>query len=187
MPKVIENECVYQAVMQVVLERGYVGATTKQMAEAAGVSEVTLFRKYESKPALVRQAITWLAGKIDFAIVAGYTGNIEVDLLRMVQAYQETAVQYGPFFAVLLSEVPRNAELADIVAEPIQIFTAMGDLLTRYQEEGVLKSEHPLHALAALLGPLMYSSLVRNAVSDPPVPALNLTNHVACYLDGRRI
>jgi hypothetical protein len=83
--------------------------------------------------------------------------------------------------------VPRNAELADIVAEPIQIFTTMGDLLMRYQKEGVLKSEHPLHALAALLGPLMYSSLVRNAVSDPPVPSLDLANHVACYLDGRRV
>ena len=103
MPKVIENECVYQAVMQVVLERGYVGATTKQMAEAAGVSEVTLFRKYENKPELVRQAITWLMEKIDFTAITRYTGNVEADLMRMVQAYQDTAVQYGPFFTVILS------------------------------------------------------------------------------------
>lgn len=187
MPKVIEDACVYEAVMQVVLERGYVGATTKQMAEAAGVSEVTLFRKYENKPELVRQAIAWLTGKIDFATVVDYTGEVEADLLRMVKAYQDTAVQYGPFFAMILSEVPRNTELADLVAEPIKIFISMANLLARYQEEGVLKSEHPLHALAALLGPLMYSSLARGAISDSPVPALDLSNHVSCYLDGRRI
>jgi AcrR family transcriptional regulator len=187
MPKVIENECVYEAVMQVVLERGYVGATTKQMAEAAGVSEVTLFRKYKNKPELVRQAIAWLMEKIDFVMLASYTGNVEKDLMRMVQAYQDTAVQYGPFFAVILSEVPRNPELTAIVAEPVRGFTSMGGLLARYQDEGVLKSEHPLHALAALLGPLMYSSLVRGAVSDTPIPPLDLSNHVRCYLDGRRI
>ena len=157
------------------------------MAEAAGVSEVTLFRKYENKPELVRQAIAWLTGKIDFTTVAGYTGDVETDLMRMVKAYQDTAVQYGPFFAMILSEVPRNIELADIVAEPIRIFRSMADLLARYQKEGVLKAEHPLHALAALLGPLMYSSLVRGAVTSPPVPALDLGNHVTYYLEGRRI
>ncbi len=187
MPKVIENEGVYQAVMQVVLERGYAGATTKQMAEAASVSEVTLFRKYENKPELVRQAIAWLTGKIDFSTVAGYTGDVEADLMRMVLAYQNTAVQYGPFFAMILSEVPRNSELADIVAEPIRIFSSMADLLACYQEEGVLKSEHPLHALAALLGPVMYSSLLRGALSESFVPPLDLTKHVDSYLEGRRI
>jgi AcrR family transcriptional regulator len=186
MPKVIDNECVYQAVMQVLLERGYVGATTKQMAEAAGVSEVTLFRKYQNKPELVRQAIIWLVKKVDFATIAGYTGDVEADLTRLVQAYQDTAVQYGPFFAVILSEVPRNPELAGIIAEPIKIFTSMANLLARYQQEGVLKSEHPLHALAALLGPLMYSSLVRGAISDPPVPPLDLSRHVIYFLEGRR-
>jgi AcrR family transcriptional regulator len=187
MPKIVRDEDIYQAVMQAMLERGYVGATTKQMAEAAGVSEVTLFRKYENKPELVRQAITWLMEKIDFAAITGYTGDVEADLMRMVQAYQDTAVQYGPFFAVIISEVPRNPELAGVVAEPIRIFTSMADLLARYQQEGVLKPEHPLHALAALLGPLMYSSLVRGAIFDTPIPVLDLSNHVSCYLDGRRI
>ena len=49
MPKVIEDEDVYQAVIEVVAEYGYSGATTKQMADAADVSEVTLFRKYGNK------------------------------------------------------------------------------------------------------------------------------------------
>jgi AcrR family transcriptional regulator len=185
MPKVIDNEWVYEAVLRVVLARGYAGATTKQMAEAADISEVTLFRKYENKSELVRQTITWMTSKIDFAKIARYTGDVEADLLRMVQVYQDTAVQYGPFFAVLLSEVPRNPEMANIIAEPLQMFTSMANLFVRYQEEGVLKSEHPLYALAALLGPLMYSSLIRVAASDPPIPALDLSNHVTSYLQGR--
>ena len=48
MPKIIDDVDVFQAVMKVVSERGYTGATTREMAEAASVSEVTLFRKYGS-------------------------------------------------------------------------------------------------------------------------------------------
>ena len=39
MPKIIDDEKVYRAAMQAVIERGYAGATTKQIAEAAGISE----------------------------------------------------------------------------------------------------------------------------------------------------
>ena len=101
MPKVIEDEMVYQAVVQVVSERGYAGATTKQMAKAANVSEVTLFRKYENKAELVKLAISSIVEQTDFSSAAQYTGNIHVDLLRVVQAYQDTAVKHRFFFAAL--------------------------------------------------------------------------------------
>ena len=56
MPKIIEDENVYRAAVQVVIKRGYSGATTKQIAEAAGISEVTLFRKYGNKAQLIAQS-----------------------------------------------------------------------------------------------------------------------------------
>ena len=55
MPKIIDDEKVYQAALQVVIERGYARAKTKQIADAAGISEVTLFRKYENKAELIKQ------------------------------------------------------------------------------------------------------------------------------------
>ncbi len=54
MPKVIADMQIFQAVMEIIAARGYAGATTRQIAEAAGVSEVTLFRKYGSKAELVK-------------------------------------------------------------------------------------------------------------------------------------
>lgn len=52
--------------MRVVIERGYAGATTKQLPVAAGVSEVTLIRKYDSKAQLVRLAILFIADRMEF-------------------------------------------------------------------------------------------------------------------------
>ena len=66
MPKIIEDEQVYLVALQTITERGYAGATTKQIAEAANMSEVTLFRKYGSKAELIRQAITAMAEQLDF-------------------------------------------------------------------------------------------------------------------------
>ena len=39
-------------------EAGYRGATTRRIAVKAGVNEITLFRHFGSKDALIREAIT---------------------------------------------------------------------------------------------------------------------------------
>ncbi len=187
MPKIIDDEQIYQAVMQVMSERGYARATTKQMAELAGVSEVTLFRKYESKAELVRQAISFIVEQTDFASAAQYTGDVHADLLKVAQAYQETAVKHGLFIFALFSEFERHPELADSMDQPFNIFISIGKLIARYQAEGVLKQEHPLHAVATLLGPLMYIVTIRRAKLDRQIPALDLPTHVTRFLEGRRL
>ena len=77
MPKIIEDEKIFHAVMQVVSERGYASATTKQMANAAHVSEVTLFRKYANKAQLVKQALASIVEQTDFVAATQYTGRCQ--------------------------------------------------------------------------------------------------------------
>ncbi len=186
MPKILEDEQIYRAVMQVVAERGYSGATTKQMADAADVSEVTLFRKYGSKQQLVKQAISSIINQTDLASAAQYTGDINADLTRIVQAYQDSAVKHGGFITALFSEMSRHPELVDSIDEPLNIFLDMGKLIARYQEDGQLQKEHPLHILAVLLGPVMYTTMLRKAMPNSPLPPLDLANHVTCFLEGHR-
>ena len=42
-------------------EHGWLGTTTRRIAEAAGVNEVTLFRQFGSKEGLLLEAITLAA------------------------------------------------------------------------------------------------------------------------------
>ena len=187
MPKIITDEEIFRAVMQVVSERGYIGATTKQIAKAANVSEVTLFRKYGSKLQLVKQAITAIIAQTDFDAATRYTGDISSDLLRVVQAYQDSAVKHGQFIFILLSEMPRYPELADMLDTPFEIYTGIGALIVKYQSEGILREEHPMHAVAALLGPLMYMTMLNKAMPAGGFPPLDLPSQIACFLEGRRI
>lgn len=187
MPKIVKDADIYSAVIQVVTERGYAGATTKQMAEAADVSEVTLFRKYGSKPQLVKQAIMAIIEQTHFGNAAEYTGDVTADLMQVVKTYRESASRHGQFFAVLLVEIRRYPEVTDLVNDPFDIFQKIAHLLARYQQEGVLRDEHPMQALASLLGPIMvYENLVRNALPNSQLPPLDLDYHVAGFLEGRR-
>lgn len=187
MPKILEDEQIYHAVMQVVAERGYAGTTTRQMADAANVSEVTLFRKYESKAQLVKQAISFIVEQTDFASAAQYTGDIYADLLKIVQAYQDSAVKHGLFFAALFAEVSRHPELVDSMGEPLNIFHAIAELITHYQVEGTIKQEHPSLAVATLLGPLIYVDMMHKAMGEDVIPPLDLQLHISHYLEGRHL
>ena len=185
MPKIINDEQIYKAAMQIILERGYTGATTKQIAEAADISEVTLFRKYGSKAELTRQAIISITGQLDFESAARYTGDVGVDLLRVVELYQGTAEKNGQFIYTIMSDIGRNPELAEAISKPLSMMRTIGELLARYQDEGVLKVEPPMHALAGLLGPLIATNMIGNAVGESVMPPPDLANHVAVFLNGR--
>ena len=187
MPKIVENSQIYLAVIQVVSERGYSGATTKQMADAADVSEMTLFRKHGNKAELVNQAIAFMIEQTDFSSAAHYTGDVHADLLRVVQAYQDTAVKHGLFIFSLFADLTRHPELLDSMREPFNIFQSIGVLIARYQSEGVLRTEYPLHSVAKLLAPLVYISTIRNTKMDDSLPDLDLSGHVTSFLDGHCI
>lgn len=187
MPKIIEDQTIYQSAMRVVIERGYSGATTKQIAEAAGISEVTLFRKYGNKAQLIKQAIAAMAGQIDLQTAAVYTGDVAADLLRVVRIYQDSAGEFGHFFYTVLLEIPRHPDLSDSLELPVDLINHVGKLLARYQAEGILVQEHPLHAVAALWGPLMVTNLIRSASPAVAPPQIDLQAHVALFLDGRCI
>jgi len=50
------DETILDAALAVLAREGYGGATTKKIAEEAGINEVTLFRKFKSKENLIKEA-----------------------------------------------------------------------------------------------------------------------------------
>lgn len=49
------------ATLQVYAQTGSRGATTRRIAEAAHLNEITLFRHFGSKDALIRESLSWMA------------------------------------------------------------------------------------------------------------------------------
>ena len=55
------RESLLKAAVKVFAEAGSRGATTRRIAQEAGVNEVTLFRHFPSKDELFREALRWFA------------------------------------------------------------------------------------------------------------------------------
>ncbi|MFX1541628.1 MAG: TetR/AcrR family transcriptional regulator [Promethearchaeota archaeon] len=185
MPKVLDDEQIYRAVIQTVSENGYTGSTTKEMAAAAGISEVTLFRKYESKEKLVKASISFIIGQVDLKSASQYTGDVHADLTRMVKIYHDFANEYGDFFSVMIFELQRHLDLLDIVNEPFNIVLSFVELIARYQNEGLLVKEHPLLAWASLVSPILIAFNMKKVVPDSELKISDIRDHVTNYLAGR--
>lgn len=185
MPKAISDDRILDAAVATVAEHGYAGATTRQIAAAAGVNEVTLFRKFGSKANLLREAMLRELAVFEEAGGARYTGDVHADLQRIVSLYQGLVARRGRLVPVVLSELPRRPELREVMEIPQRVIRSVAMVLARYQQEGVLEPEPPLLAVASLLAPLMVVELLRHMSEGLAPPSLSVEAHVRRFVQGR--
>lgn len=183
MPKVINDHDVFRAALEVVSACGYERATTKNIADAAGIHEATLFRKYGSKIMLIQQAIRAQFLDVPLAKV-GYTGNLQMDLLSIIEAYLKTSEIVGNILPILLIEIPRNPDLKNLFMIPWENISRAADILEQYQKQNLLKQEPVLNSISVLLGPLMVRHLFSGANLDLPIPAIEPQVYVENFLRG---
>ncbi len=185
MPKVIDETTVFRIVIDTLVTRGYGGATTKEIAEIAGVNEATLFRKYGSKAELFEKAIKHQLSDTPLNRLA-YTGDLETDLLAIIEAYLETNALYGEIIPTILAELPRYPELKAAFNTPWKNIQVVVKIIQGHQARGLLKQESPLTSLNALIGPLMTAQMIRRANLGLPVPEMEAKAHVDAFLEGRK-
>ena len=185
MPKVIDEDKVFLATIDLLVTRGYENTGTKQIAAAAGVNETTLFRKYGSKLGLVTMAVEQRLSDTPLQSLV-YSGDLGRDLMAILQAYTEVSDQHGEIMSTLLIEAARNPALAPLLAIPWGNLKTILDIIERYQLQGHLTQEPPLITLNVLIGPLMVRHMFLRALAPAPIPAIDLPAYVDSLLDGRR-
>jgi AcrR family transcriptional regulator len=186
MPKVIDETKIFNAALDILVSHGYEGATTQKIADIAGVNEVTLFRKYGSKAGLFEKVIEHQFSDTPLNKLV-YTGDLEADLLAIVEAYMETNETYGQIIPVLLIELPRNPDLGGSFNTPWKNIQAITKIVQKYQKQGLLKNEAPLTSLSALIGPIMIRQMFLRANLNLPAPSIDPQAHVNSFLTGRKV
>lgn len=171
------------AALAVVGEQGIRGATTRLIAQRAGVNEVTLFRKFGSKSSLIKEAMVSRLGAFERDAVV-YSGDVEADLIRLADHYSRALQTIGPAVRVLFTEVPYDAEFAEGLGEARRVFAAIGALLVRYQSEGVLREEVPEAMAQAFLGPMLLPHITPIGEGAGATP-FDARTHVSRFLFGR--
>jgi AcrR family transcriptional regulator len=186
MPKVIDETKIFSAALDILVSHGYEGATTQKIADIAGVNEVTLFRKYGSKAGLFEKVIEHQLADTPLNNLV-YTGDLNSDLLAIVEAYIETNETHGNIIPLLLIEMPRYPDLQGSFNTPWKNIQVIINIIQKYQNQGQLKIESPLACLTALIGPILVSQMLLHANLTLPVPAIDSQAHVEAFLQGRKL
>lgn len=184
---------IISAAMKLFGEVGYSRATTRAIAEAAGVNEVTLFRHFGNKKNLLMACIetfnaTTFAAKFETEL----TGDYDEDILRMARLQiRETAASLDILRLMLCDarNVPelREAMLAGGRSNMVRISGYFQGQIDR----GVVRSDIPAEVLASAFDSLFSSNVIFEnffqASLSPRLPAEEIIHPlVDLFVKGTR-
>jgi AcrR family transcriptional regulator len=176
---------ILEAAAQVFAEKGYARSTTRLLADAAGVNEVTIFRHFGSKQGLFSAIIeAYAAPALNTAMAGQLTGDYRQDLLTMGTYVLGALLERRDTMRLMLCEAEQFPELRQVLAEnPRQLRQALAGYLQRQMDQGQVR---PLDAEVAAQA--FWSMFFAYAVSEwlldeSPVPDLSKEEVVAQFVD----
>jgi AcrR family transcriptional regulator len=176
-----------EAAVQVYAESGYHGATTRRIAAAAGVNEITLFRHFGSKDLLLREALgrCHAEGTVPLPEIPNDPLQELTDWSRshLLHLHQRAAL-----IRTCLGEFAERPELVmPEISCPVQATRALSGYLERLRERGLTaESVDPGAAAAMLLGTLFADAIGRDIVPELYAVRVEeaLAQYVAVFLRG---
>ncbi|MEJ2207446.1 MAG: TetR/AcrR family transcriptional regulator [Anaerolineae bacterium] len=176
---------ILEAAAQVFAEQGYARATTRALAEAAGVNEVTLFRHFGSKEGLFSAVIeAYAAPALNTAIAADLTGDYRRDLLAMGARVLGALLERREAMRLMLCEAEHFPELRQALAQnPRQLRQALAGYLRRQMAQGRVRPLHAEAAAQAFWGMFFAYTVSLWLMDEPLDPELNAEDLVAQFVD----
>jgi TetR/AcrR family transcriptional regulator, mexJK operon transcriptional repressor len=114
------DEKILKVAIDLIAKKGFKGATTKQIAEAAGVSEMTVFRHFENKQKILEAAVDryYYSFQMKELFEKKLVWDLEKDLLMITNTYHKLmkknknvikiAIQEGNQVKGLLEQVNKH-------------------------------------------------------------------------------
>jgi len=123
-----------EATLELISEKGYMGATTREIAALAGVSELTLFRKFGKKEHLFEEMLqnyTFLPRLRDLLDEIGDM-HVREGLNTIGLRFLQNLHQRRPLVRILISEISHYPEI--VRSTYSQVIDNIGKMLESYLE-----------------------------------------------------
>lgn len=164
---------ILHAAAGVFAERGYVRATTRSLAAAAGVNEVTLFRHFGNKLNLLVAVVHEWSRLPDLsALLEGrLTGDYRQDMLRIGHALHATFAGRRTGLRLALCEAEQVPELRRVLGQmPLQLRQALAGYLRQQIAAGRVRPLDPDVMAQAFVG-LFFAYNVSETLVPVRLPA----------------
>ncbi|MBX3529254.1 MAG: TetR/AcrR family transcriptional regulator [Rhizobiaceae bacterium] len=153
-------------------EKGFDAASTKEIAQRAGVAEATIFRHFATKEDLLLRLVQPVVSRVVVPaateqferVMAAEKGRVE-DVLRVVLKERLGVIRrFAPLIRILIQEIPFRPELQKVLFS--QIPAGLGGALAMMQREmdsGRMRREPPTRIarwIASLFGGYFIASTI---------------------------
>jgi AcrR family transcriptional regulator len=174
-PAVLVNrQKLLEAAMRVFAEAGFRGATTRRIAEEAGVNEVTLFRQFKSKTALINEvAELYARRRSEEALPEGPVSPLP-ELSEWCAAHLNLLRNSREMIRKCMAEVHQHPQMAGCMRRgPDVVHHQLRDYTTKLvRQRGLDVSDEDIHVACMMLrGALFADAMGRDIMPDlyPPV------------------
>jgi len=162
------REKLLDATAQVFAKLGYLGCTTRRVAQEAGVNEVTLFRHFGSKDTLIREALAHVE-RTTVTALPGEPKDPAAELHAWAHEVYGNLSAQRVLIRRVIGETVERPEIAPVVCEGAQ---GEHSVLRRYLEElrhrGLTGTDFSAEAVSSmLLGALFADAMMRDMMHPP--------------------
>jgi AcrR family transcriptional regulator len=176
------DRLILDAAFELFKERGYSATSTRAIAERAGVNEVTLFRRFESKRGILKALGASLregASQEGAALQSAADARAGLEAIAKLELTQAT--KYGGLVMRLLLEARFEPEVAAAMADaPEDNLSAVAAYIAERQAAGELRADlHPSVMAEAFFALTSQVVMAREAASGSTEPPYGLSFAVA--------
>ena len=149
-------------------QHGFRGSTTRRIADAAGVNEITLFRQFGSKEALLREAMEHLSQSAGLATLP----SLPIDPDAELTAWSESFIQHlrlrSSIIRKTMSELEERPDMCASASHvPRQASNELCLYLTALRRSGMATEKfEPKTAAAMLMGAIFADAMGRDMMPD---------------------
>ena len=156
---------------QVFVQKGFHKATTKEIAQAAGVSEGTIYNYFHNKRDLLLAMVETLATQSLKGLVLDQSAVVDPrDFLTLVLRDRFQLIQdYGHIIMPLFAEISSDVTLRDEVYQEIikPLTTLMEEYFQHQVNLGNFRPINPAIATRVLIGSLTANAIFKLSAIDP--------------------
>ncbi|MEW6214974.1 MAG: TetR/AcrR family transcriptional regulator [Nitrospirota bacterium] len=156
MKKSFTEKRLLEATLRLISEKGYLGATTREIAQVAGVTELTLFRHFGSKERLFEEVLNRYTFLPKLRELLPELDGLSYDRALGVIGIRfiETLKERKTLVKIMLSEINLYPDKIRVVYNSFidELIGTLADYIRTLQKRGMLRPFPPKMATRAFLG-----------------------------------